>query len=98
MTYVEHAVKDRLDNERRNPLPLFHGMLFLINTNIFLGIISNTRWSEVELYGRDGLSDRSSMAATLIYFSFAPMFHDCGMYYHVCGMVHIKDPSLPIGE
>ena len=37
------------------------------------------------------------------YFSFQPMLHDwcnknCGMYYPVCGMVHIKEPLLLIGK
>ena len=32
-----------------------------------------------------------------------PVFHDwgnkgCGMFYPVCGMVHIKDPLLLIGK
>ena len=36
-------------------------------------------------------------------FSFQPVLHDwCnkgrGMYYHVCGMMHIKEPLLLIGE
>ena len=35
----------------------------------------------------------------LSYFSFQPVLHDlcnkgCGMYYPVCGMVHIKEPLL----
>ena len=39
----------------------------------------------------------------LSYFSFQPVFHDCctknhGMCYSVCGMVHIKEPLLPIGK
>ena len=38
----------------------------------------------------------------LSYFSFQPVLHDwfnkgCGMYYPVCGMVHIKEPLLLIG-
>ena len=37
------------------------------------------------------------------YFSFKPMLHDwCnkgrGMCYPVCGMIHIKEPSLLIGK
>ena len=37
----------------------------------------------------------------LSYFSFQPVLHDwcnkgCGMYYPVCGMVHIKEPLLLI--
>ena len=37
------------------------------------------------------------------YFSFEPVLHDwCnkgrGMYYPVCGMVHIKEPLLLIGK
>ena len=39
----------------------------------------------------------------LSYFSFQPVLHDwCnkgrGMYYPVCGMMHIKEPSLLIGK
>ena len=35
------------------------------------------------------------------YFSFQPVLHDwcnkgCGMYYPVCGMMHIKEPLLLI--
>ena len=37
----------------------------------------------------------------LSYFSFQPVLHDwcnkgCGMYSPVCGMMHIKEPLLPI--
>ena len=37
----------------------------------------------------------------LSYFSFQPVLHDwcnngCGMYYPVCGMMHIKEPLLLI--
>ena len=39
----------------------------------------------------------------LNYFSFQPVLHDwfnkgCGMYYPVCGMMHIKEPLLLIGK
>ena len=39
----------------------------------------------------------------LSYFSFQPVFHDwcnkgCGMYYPVCGMVHVKEPLLLIDK
>ena len=39
----------------------------------------------------------------LSYFSFQPVIHDwcnkgCGMYYPVCGMVHIKEPLLLIDK
>ena len=39
----------------------------------------------------------------LSYFSFQPVLHDwynkgCGMYYPVCGMMHIKEPLLLIGK
>ena len=39
----------------------------------------------------------------LSYFSFQPVLHDwcnkgCGMYYPVCGMVHIKEPLLLFGK
>ena len=51
----------------------------------------------------DGSSDRSFMVNSLSYFSFQPVLHDwCnedrGMCYHVCGMVHIKEPLLLIGN
>ena len=37
------------------------------------------------------------------YSLFQPLLHDwcnkgCGMCYHVCGMVHIKEPLLLIGK
>ena len=43
------------------------------------------------------------MVDSLCYFSFQPVLHGwcskgCCMYYHVCGMVHIKDPLLLIGN
>ena len=49
----------------------------------------------------DGSSDRSFMVDPLGYFSFQPVPHDwcnkgCGMYYPVCGMMHIKEPLLLI--
>ena len=48
-----------------------------------------------------GLLDRSGMVDPLSYFSFQPVLHDwCskgpGMYYSVCGMMHIKEPLLLI--
>ena len=51
----------------------------------------------------DGSSDPSFMVDLLNYFSFQPVLHDwCnkgrGMYYTVCGMVHIKEPLLLIGK
>ena len=41
--------------------------------------------------------------STTSYFSFQPVLHDwcnkgCGMWYPVCGMVHIKEPLLLIGK
>ena len=50
-----------------------------------------------------GLSDRSFMVDPLSNFSFQPVLHDwcnkgCGMCYHVCWMVHIKEPLLLIGK
>ena len=38
------------------------------------------------------------MVDPLVYFSFQPVLHDCGMFYPVCGMVHIKEPLLLIGS
>ena len=39
----------------------------------------------------------------LRYFSFQPVLHDwcnkgCGMCYPVCGMVHIKEPIVPLNK
>ena len=39
----------------------------------------------------------------LSYYSLQPVLHDwrnkdCGMYYPVCGMMHIKEPLLLIGK
>ena len=47
----------------------------------------------------DGPSERSFMVDPLSYFSFQSEVHDwCnkgyGMFYPVCGMVHIKEPLL----
>ena len=47
----------------------------------------------------DGSSDRSFMVDPLSYFTFQPLFHvwcnkGCGMCYHVCRMVRIKEPLL----
>ena len=44
-----------------------------------------------------------SYLGPLSYFSFQPVLHDwcnkgCGMFYPVCGMVHIKEPLLLIGK
>ena len=46
---------------------------------------------------RDGSSDRSFMVDPLSSFSFHPVLHywcnkGCGMYYPICGIVHIKEP------
>ena len=43
------------------------------------------------------------MVNPLSYFSFQPVLHDwcnkgLGMYYPVCGMMHIKEPLLLIGK
>ena len=51
----------------------------------------------------DVSSDRSFMVDPLSYFTFQPVLHDwcnkChGMYYPVCGMMHIKEPLLIIGK
>ena len=51
----------------------------------------------------DGSSDRSFMVDPLVYFSFQLVPHDCcnnicGMYYHVCEMMHIKEPLLLSGK
>ena len=47
--------------------------------------------------------DRLFMVDPLSYFSFQPVLHDwcnkgCGMCYHVCEMMHIKEPLLLIGK
>ena len=65
--------------------------------------------SEMQLCGKsvrswcDGSSDRSFRVDPLNYFSFQPVLHDwCkkgrGMCYPVYGMMHIKEPLLPIGK
>ena len=43
------------------------------------------------------------MVDQLSYFSFQSVLHDwctkgCGMFYPVCGMMHIKEPLLLIGK
>ena len=43
------------------------------------------------------------MVDPLNYLSFQPVLHNwcnigCGMCYPVCGMMHIKEPLLPIGK
>ena len=53
-------------------------------------------------HGAMGSSDQS-MVDPLRYFLFQPVLHDwfnkgCGMYYPVCGMMHIKEPLLLIGK
>ena len=62
-------------------------------------------WSHTSVINSwcDGSSDLSFMVDPLCYFSFQPVFHDwCnkgrGMYYPVCGMMHIKEPLLLIGN
>ena len=62
-----------------------------------------TPWERDVAPWRDGSSDRSFMVDPLTYFSFQPVLHDwcnkCrGMYYPVCGMMHIKEPLLLIGK
>ena len=34
----------------------------------------------------------------MCYFSFQPVYHNCGMCYPVSGMVHIKEPLLSFGK
>ena len=46
----------------------------------------------------DGSSDRSFMVDPLSYISFQPVLNDHGMFYPVCGMMHIKEPLLLIGK
>ena len=53
--------------------------------------------------GRSSEEERSLMVDPLSYFSFQPVLHDwcnkgCGLCYHVCGMVHIKEPLLLIDK
>ena len=50
----------------------------------------------------DGSSDRSFIVDPGSYFSFQPVLHDWfhkgrGMYYPVCGVMHIKELLLLIG-
>ena len=51
----------------------------------------------------DGSLDWSLMVDPLSFLSFQPVLHDwcnkgCGMYYSVCGVMHIKEPFLLIGK
>ena len=53
--------------------------------------------------GMPQIPPRLSCSDPLSYFSLKPVLHDwCnkgrGMCYHVCGMVHIKEPLLLIGK
>ena len=63
----------------------------------------------IQLHGKnirswcDGSLDRSFMVDPLSYFLIQPVLHDwCnkshGMYYPVCGMMHIKEALLLIGK
>ena len=51
----------------------------------------------------DGSSDRSFMVDPLGFLPFQPVLHEwcnkgSGMYYPVCGLMHIKEPLLLIGK
>ena len=100
---VRHMVKDHSDSDKGNLLPP-HRLLLRLAARVLL-YAGAGRSSEVErslmvrwvvgsiLHGVDPLS----------YFSFQPVLHDwCnkgrGMYYPVCGMVHIKEPLLLIDK
>ena len=76
-----------------NPVPtsLLVNVFYLCTLWLFPIYYSNIHISI--LHGVDPLS----------YFSFQPVFHNwcnkgCGMCYPVCGMVHIKEPLLLIGQ
>ena len=52
-------------------------------------------------HGAMGLRIDPSCGEPMSYFLFQPVLHDCcnkgcGMFYSVCGMVHIKEPLLLI--
>ena len=76
-------------------------------SDILCSLFCETARFEMQLRGKsvrswcDESSDRSFMVDPLSYFSFHPALHDwCnkgrGMWYPVCGMVHIKEPLLSI--
>ena len=89
--------------QNRNQDNIDHLKKFVFNVALLKGGARHS--SEVErslmvqwvvgsiLHGVDALS----------YFSFQPVLHNwcnkgCGMYYPVCGMMHIKEPLLLIGK
>ena len=54
-------------------------------------------------HGAMGRRIDPSWVDPLSYFSFKPVLHDwcnkgCGVFYPVCGMMHIKEPLLLIGK
>ena len=66
---------------------------------LFRFSVSFVDW-DVALW-RDGSSDQSFMVDPLSSFLFHPVLHywcnkGCGMYYPICGIVHIKEPLLLI--
>ena len=59
--------------------------------------------SLVRAFAHGAMGCRIHGVDPLSYFSFQPVLHDwcnkgCGMCYPVCGMVHIKEPLLLIGN
>ena len=90
---------------KRKDRPVIHSSNIASTACEMLSSIYYNGW----LYGKsvrlwcDGSSDRSFMVDLLSYFSFQPVFHDwCnkdrGMCYPVCGMMHIKEPLLVLGN
>ena len=82
-----YMASDYGENQRRNPLPLLHGLL-------------------LRLAARDLLyapSHRQDSTYRVLCYTSLSLSHDwrnkgCGMYYPVCGMMHIKEPLLLIGK
>ena len=70
---------------------------FRYNYTISLALIC------IFLFGDNSATQHNHRVDPLSYFSFQPVLHDwCnkgrGMYYPVCGMVHIKGPVLLIDK
>ena len=80
--------------------------IYIIYILIDLNPMTGARCSSVVrafTHGAMGLLIDPSWGDPLSYFSFQPVLHDwCnkgrGMYYPVCGMMHIKEPLLLIGK
>ena len=87
-----------------SPPPSPEGMAQLLGFYLFLlcCILYKCRWYAVDLtvvMSKNHFHIHHTKSPPLSYFLFQPVLHDwcnkgCGMYYPVCGMVHIKEPLL----